>query len=392
MKRNFLKKLTALSMAAVMTLTCYSPAMAAQTDFEAVEDTSMASLETISTAPSQFDILVGDALRAGTPFYIKVTAPSGLYVHRSPAEDASNRIGVLMYGETAQVISTERPWVKIYYHGVEGWIRATAEDGTELAETLQENPTSEVIKLENTEAKVINEEGLNVHSVAGLSYKVIAILPEGTVVKALAESQHWLNIEFRLNGTWVQGYVVKRYCKLYKGGYGPVPTTPGSDTEHFTAVDGYNVQVVTAGSTLNVRMSPSMRAGALCSLKTSTQATCLAQSENWYEISFREDGCLTQGYVAKQYCKLVKNYGNTRLSKKSLHMSIGEKSRLYILGIRNIDPVEITWRVNQAGKANISVNRNGLVTAKRVGKGIVAGYYYENGVRKKLMCVVTVNP
>lgn len=335
-----------------------------------------------------FEVLsISDGTSRAVSAHIRVVTPGGVFVHRSRSTDESTRIGYLAYGETAEIISTADNWIQIYFHGYSSaWVCGTTADGEVLTETLTDVLGPDFTELSNTEALITAASGVNVHSVAGLQYKVIAMLPHGTIVDALSKSDTWIRIKFKNGYIWEQGFISTEWAKLIEKGN----NTPAVSDEKFTIIYGKNVVVKTNSKPLNVHTSPSTNSSVINTLNNGSQATAVAQSPSWYEISYfdGESGKITTGYISRLYSTLVTSNGSTRLNKAKLTLKTGKKYQLNILGLNALSVKNITWKSANAKLATVTAN--GMVTAKKAGKVNIYGYYFDGSSKQRLKCTVTV--
>lgn len=319
--------------------------------------------------------------------HIKVVTPGGVYVHNTTSTDEETRIGFLAYGETAQIISTDENWVQIYYHGYSSaWVCGTSSDGKVLTETLDDYLGPDFTELSNTEARITAESGVNVHSIAGLQYKIIGMLPYGTVVDALSKSDTWIRVKFKDGYIWKQGFISTDWAKLIEKG----ENTPAISDEHFTIIYGKNAVVKTNSKQLNVHTSPSTNSSVITTLKNGSQATAVGESSAWYEICYfdGESGKIVTGYISKLYSSLVTATGSARMNKAKVTLNTGKKYQLNILGLNALMIKDITWK--SANTKLATVTANGQVTAKAPGKVYIYGYYKVGYTTYRLKCTVTV--
>ncbi|MDC7291530.1 SH3 domain-containing protein [Blautia schinkii] len=337
-----------------------------------------------------FEVLsISDGTSRAVSAHIRVVTPGGVFVHRTRSTDESTRIGYLAYGETAEIISTadEGTWTQIYFHGYSSaWVCGTTADGQVLTETLTDVLGPDYTELSNTEALITAENGVNVHSVAGLQYKVIAMLPHGTIVDALSKSDTWIRIKFKDGHTWTQGFISTEWAKLIQKGSG----TPAVSDEDFTIIYYKNAVVKTNTKQLNVHRSPSLNSSVINTLNNGSQVMAIAQSPSWYEISYfdGESGKIVNGYISRLYSSLVTSSGSTRLNKTKMTLKTGSKYQLNILGLNALMVKNITWKSAKTSIATVSAN--GLVTAKKPGKVNIYGYYHDGSTKIRLKCTVTV--
>ncbi|MDO4276601.1 MAG: SH3 domain-containing protein [Eubacteriales bacterium] len=378
MRRTYLRKTLAALLSAAVMVTGIPMSAQAATDQSGIEEVSDSGT---------FQILAMDSVTPrGTGAHIRVITTGGVFVHKIKSTDPSTRMGLLAYGETAEIISTSDNWIEIYYHGYSAWVCGTTDTGEPLIEKLTDVLSDGYTELRNTEAIVTAKDGVNVHSVAGLQYKVIALLPHGTVVDALSKSDKWIRIKFKNGYTWEQGFIAAEWAKLIEKGN----DTPAVSEETFKPVTGKNVLVKTNTKPLNVHLSPSANSTVIKTLPNGSEVTAVAQSPSWYEISYHDtsSGKIINGYVGKLFSSLVSSTGSARLNKTKRTITAGSKYQLAVLGLNALQIQNIKWK--SANTKIATVSANGAVTAKKAGKVNVYAYYKVNTTTYRLKCVVTV--
>ncbi|MGL5328389.1 MAG: SH3 domain-containing protein [Peptostreptococcaceae bacterium] len=170
--------------------------------------------------------------------------------------------------EKVLILELSKGWYKIKNNDdKEGWVSS-------MYISITEDTKSES-RATSYKEKVVNDNGLNVRSGAGTSYRVIGSLNKGTKVNVISESNGWSKIDF--DGRI--GYVSSKYLDEKKPSY--------TDTTTKTVnTDG-----------LNVRTGPSTSYSVAGKLNKGDKVEVISESNGWSKILFKKK----ESYVSSRY-------------------------------------------------------------------------------------------
>ncbi|MEQ2467670.1 SH3 domain-containing protein [Niallia hominis] len=246
---------------------------------------------------------------------VNVQAGSSLNV-RSTASTSGVIKGKLTAGTVVTVISEKNGWSQIKTNNLEGYVSSeyltsvtTPENGTDDQTDPEEDKQPE--ETPTTVEKKVNVQAgssLNVRSTASTSGVIKGKLTAGTVVTVLSEKNGWSQI--KTNN--LEGYVSSEYLTRI--------TTPENGTddqtdqeedkqseEAPTAVE--KIVNVQAGSSLNMRATPSTSGTILSKLAAGTVVTVQSEENGWSKIIVNN----LEGYVSTEYLT-AKDNGSTNVT------------------------------------------------------------------------------
>ncbi|MCF2647699.1 SH3 domain-containing protein [Niallia circulans] len=246
---------------------------------------------------------------------VNVQTGSNLNV-RSKASTSGTIKGKLTAGTVVTVISEKNGWSQIKTNNLEGYVSSeyltsvtTPENGTDDQTDPEEDKQPE--ETPTTVEKKVNVQAgssLNVRSTASTSGVIKGKLTAGTVVTVISEKNGWSQI--KTNN--LEGYVSSEYLTSI--------TTPENGTddqtdqeedkqseEAPTAVE--KIVNVQAGSSLNMRATPSTSGTILSKLAAGTVVTVQSEENGWSKIIVNN----LEGYVSTEYLT-AKDNGSTNVT------------------------------------------------------------------------------
>ncbi|WP_284561299.1 SH3 domain-containing protein [Bacillus sp. T2.9-1] len=235
---------------------------------------------------------------------------------RSKASTSGTIKGKLTAGTVVTVLSEKNGWSQIKTNNLEGYVSSeyltritTPENGTDDQTDPEEDKQPE--ETPTTVEKKVNVQAgssLNVRSTASTSGVIKGKLTAGTVVTVLSEKNGWSQI--KTNN--LEGYVSSEYLTSI--------TTPENGTddqtdqeedkqseEAPTAVE--KIVNVQAGSSLNMRATPSTSGTILSKLAAGTVVTVQSEENGWSKIIVNN----LEGYVSTEYLT-AKDNGSTNVT------------------------------------------------------------------------------
>ncbi|MEK4651306.1 SH3 domain-containing protein [Niallia sp. FSL W8-0954] len=253
---------------------------------------------------------------------VNVQAGSNLNV-RSTASTSGSIKGKLSAGTVVTVLSEKNGWSKIKTSKAEGYVSSeyltsisTPDKGTDKNEAKQpeKTPTGKEMKV-NVQAG----SNLNVRSTASTSGSIKGKLSAGTVVTVLSEKNGWSKIKT----SKVEGYVSSEYLTSI--------STPNKGTDKNEAKQPEKTPTgiekivnVQAGSSLNLRSTPSTSGKILSKLPAGTVVIVQAEGNGWSKVKVNN----LEGYVSTEYLStkgngsanatINKNYVNYNLTLEEM--------------------------------------------------------------------------
>jgi mannosyl-glycoprotein endo-beta-N-acetylglucosaminidase len=231
----------------------------------------------------------------GKQMKVNVQAGSNLNV-RSTASTSGSIKGKLSAGTVVTVLSEKNGWSQIKTSKVAGYVSSeyltsisTPDKGTDKNEAKQPEkaPTGKQMKV-NVQAG----SNLNVRSTASTSGSIKGKLSAGTVVTVLSEKNGWSQIKT----SKVAGYVSSEYLTSI--------STPDKETDKNEAKQPEETPTVTekivnvqAGSSLNLRSTPSTSGKILSKLQAGTVVIVQAEGNGWSKVKVNN----LEGYVSSEY-------------------------------------------------------------------------------------------
>jgi mannosyl-glycoprotein endo-beta-N-acetylglucosaminidase len=231
----------------------------------------------------------------GKQMKVNVQVGSNLNV-RSTASTSGSIKGKLSAGTVVTVLSEKNGWSQIKTSKVAGYVSSeyltsisTPDKGTDKNEAKQPEkaPTGKQMKV-NVQAGF----NLNVRSTASTSGSIKGKLSAGTVVTVLSEKNGWSQIKT----SKVAGYVSSEYLTSI--------STPDKETDKNEAKQPEETPTVTekivnvqAGSSLNLRSTPSTSGKILSKLQAGTVVIVQAEGNGWSKVKVNN----LEGYVSSEY-------------------------------------------------------------------------------------------
>ncbi|WP_312096273.1 SH3 domain-containing protein [Niallia sp.] len=237
---------------------------------------------------------------------VNVQAGSSLNV-RSTASTSGAIKGKLTAGTVVTVLSEKNGWSQIKTNKVEGYVSSkyltsisSPEKGTDQTGKTEENQPE---KTPTVEKKVNVQAGssLNVRSTASTSGAIKGKLTAGTVVTVLSEKNGWSQIKTDK----VEGYVSSEYLTSISSPEKGTDQTEETKPEETPAVIEKIVNVQ-AGSSLNMRSTPSTSGTIVSKLPAGTVVIVQSEENGWSKVKVNN----LEGYVSTEYLS-AKGNGTT---------------------------------------------------------------------------------
>ncbi|GAB4262674.1 N-acetylmuramoyl-L-alanine amidase [Thermincola ferriacetica] len=184
---------------------------------------------------------------------------------------------------------------------------------------------------------VITATSLNVRNGPGTTYKVIATVKKGMVLKVLRQTTGWYNVVLPdgRNGWVAAGYVTVKNLNQPNPQV-PKPETPGADLGTPTEKHG-----VVKGGIVNVRSGPGTTYPVAAKVTNGTRVRITRETAEWYKVTL-PDG--KEGWIAK-YLVLVENQvpsrGDTPGTGNSGGDIPGEAGRLTEVRVESVGEQDI---------------------------------------------------
>ncbi|MFP7396117.1 SH3 domain-containing protein [Niallia circulans] len=231
----------------------------------------------------------------GKQMKVNVQAGSNLNV-RSTASTSGSIKGKLSAGTVVTVLSEKNGWSQIKTSKVAGYVSSeyltsisTPDKGTDKNEAKQpeETPIGKQMKV-NVQAG----SNLNVRSTASTSGSIKGKLSAGTVVTVLSEKNGWSQIKT----SKVAGYVSSEYLTSISTPDKGTDKNEDKQPEEMPTVTEKIVNVQ-AGSSLNMRSTPSTSGKILSKLQAGTVVIVQAEGNGWSKVKVNN----LEGYVSSEY-------------------------------------------------------------------------------------------
>ena len=233
--------------------------------------------------------------------YVEVNAGSVLNVRGGPSVSTSI-VTTLKAGAKVNVLSETNGWSKVDANGKVGYVSSS------FLISKQES-TIKYVSIDPSST-------LNVRESASTKGNVVTKLKNGTKVEVVSESNGWS--EVKVNG--IKGYVASEYIKA-------VPTEEKKTTEVANEQKKVTKYVnVTAGSSLNLRNSPSNSASIIVKLAKDVPVTVYSETNGWAKVEVYGK----QGYVATQYLAEKKSSVSTEQAKETNTSTNKETTTKYV--------------------------------------------------------------
>ncbi|MED3794059.1 SH3 domain-containing protein [Niallia alba] len=233
--------------------------------------------------------------------YVEVNEGSVLNVRVGPSISTSI-VTTLKAGAKVNVLSETNGWSKVDMNGKVGYVSSS------FLISKQES-TIKYVSIDPSST-------LNVRESASTKGNVVTKLKNSTKVEVVSESNGWS--EVKVNG--IKGYVASEYIKA-------VPTEEKKTTEVANEQKKVTKYVnVTAGSSLNLRNSPSNSASIIVKLAKDVPVTVYSETNGWAKVEVYGK----QGYVATQYLAEKKSSVSTEQAKETNTSTNKETTTKYV--------------------------------------------------------------
>ncbi|WP_193224541.1 SH3 domain-containing protein [Bacillus sp. B1-b2] len=222
--------------------------------------------------------------------YVNVSSGSSLNLRTKPSA-TSSVIVKLAKDVPVTVYSESNGWAKINVYGKDGYVSTQYLSSTKISDTPKEDNSTQ-----QQEIKLVNVEknsSLNMRKAASKSSTILTKLSAGTKVTVLSESNGWAKI--KVNN--VEGYVSSEYLTTQDTSTNqPEIEEPVKETEETPQAIEKVVNVL-AGSSLNVRSTPSTSGKVLTKLSKDTVVTVMSESNGWSKVKVNN----IEGYVSSEF-------------------------------------------------------------------------------------------
>ncbi|HEO8422137.1 MAG: SH3 domain-containing protein [Niallia sp.] len=244
---------------------------------------------------------------------VNVQTGSNLNV-RSTASTSGSIKGKLSAGTVVTVLSEKNGWSQIKTANLEGYVSSeyltsitTPEKGTEQPEKTEDKQPEEAPKLLEKKVDVQAGSSLNVRSTASTSGAIKGKLAAGTVVTVIDEKNGWSQIKTAN----LEGYVSSEYLTSI---ITPEKETDSNDKEEETKPEETptvleKIVNVQAGSSLNMRSTPSTSGAIISKLAAGTVVIVQSEENGWSKITVNN----LEGYVSTEYLA-AKGNGSTNVT------------------------------------------------------------------------------
>lgn len=222
---------------------------------------------------------------------------------RSGAGTNNDVIGSLKNGQEVEVTGEAGDWFKIKFslNGAtkEGFVsKQYIEKVTENNTGNTPPPTTQQPAPTNNNANTGSSKGkikdvtsyLNVRSGAGTNYGVTGSLKNGQEVEIMGESSGWYKVKY--DGS-KEGFVSSQYVEKITSN-----TSNNSQTEK-------SGQVINVTSNLNVRQGAGNNFYVIGYLLNNQGVQVISTEGNWYKIKYSTSTGTKEGYVSKDYIKIL---------------------------------------------------------------------------------------
>jgi len=224
--------------------------------------------------------------------YVNVSKDSQLNLRKS-ASTTGSVLAKLTRGTKVEVYSESNGWSKVKANGKTGFVsskyitktKISTDDNGAASNNESSSQTSTITKYVN----VSDSSSLNMRKSPSTSGAIIKKLARNTKVSVLSQVNGWSKIKV---GTQT-GYVSSGYLSA---------SAIGSVVENEINTMSKYVNV-NAGSTLNMRKSPSTSAEVLTKLAAGTKVEVYSESNGWSKVK----GNGKTGYVSSEYLTTEKN-------------------------------------------------------------------------------------
>ncbi|WP_400246883.1 SH3 domain-containing protein [Niallia sp. JL1B1071] len=244
---------------------------------------------------------------------VNVQTGSNLNV-RSTASTSGAIKGKLSAGTVVTVLSEKNGWSQIKTNNLEGYVSSeyltsvtTPDKGTDQIDKEEDNQPEEAPTVVEKKVNVQAGSNLNVRSTASTSGAIKGKLSAGTVVTVLSEKNGWSQI--KTNN--LEGYVSSEYLTSVAT---PDKGTDQTDKEEDKQLEEAPTVVekivnVQAGSSLNMRATPSTSGAIVSKLAAGTVVIVQSEENGWSKVKVNN----LEGYVSIEYLT-AKGNGTTNVT------------------------------------------------------------------------------
>ncbi len=222
----------------------------------------------------------------------------GLWINENPFVNDGNII-IVPHGTKLQATAeSNNGWYKVTYKGHTGWIGGSPyssfKPSSERSYTVTKTFTNEDYVTTTTSDLCMNKKPFP-------NDGVITVLPKGTTVKVIAESNNgWYKVQYKGQTGWIGGPYTNGLKKIYLQPVGDVKSE----------ILGHEVigQVVVTADGLCLNEHPAPNDGIIKVLHKGTVVDLLGTTSNgWYHVVYSNgNGEYTEGYIGgSPYSKIV---------------------------------------------------------------------------------------
>jgi len=248
----------------------------------------------------------GAAASTGCATPAKVTAASGtavvtvskLNARQAPSTDCTTGVKTLTQGQKYTRTGTYGVWWRLKVGSTTMWAHSDY-----LA--LEKSSSSSGSSGSSTDTQTAKTTAaLNLRSSAGLSAKVITVIPKGKSVTVKKTSGQWSSVTYGSKSGWV----ANAYLTGFKTS---VPTSSGTTSSGTTTTT--KTTKATVKTPLNLRASGSLKAKILTVLPRGATVTVTQTKGDWSKVTY---GSRT-GWVDNDYLSTAKASSSTTVTKKT---------------------------------------------------------------------------
>ena len=225
---------------------------------------------------------------------------------RKTASSGAQVLERIPNGTVLTVYATGTKWYAASYNGQSGYVQGSflkmgSTPTASPAPVVTPVPTAAPAPVPGSASAVVSCSGsLNLRASASSSAKVIAQIPNGTMLSALKVDDTWYAVTY--NG--LNGYVMGRYLIVSGGGSAvtatPVPAVPAGDINELQYGEFRYATVQTSGAGLNVRKGPGTTYSRVGEIQNGTRIVVSAIQGSWCTIYYGD----IEGYVQRQYISI----------------------------------------------------------------------------------------
>lgn len=220
-----------------------------------------------------------------------VTTTGGSLNLRAMANSSAKVLATIPNGAEITVFDRGSVWCAVTYHSVSGYVMTSFLRFIESNVTASPAPTITVPVATATpvppygtgETAYVTTTGgsLNLRQWANSSAKVLATIPNGTLLTVLSRGSTWCAVTY--NG--IAGYVMTSFLRFVAAAASPMPTATPTATAD-PAAGGTRAYVTTSGGSLNLRAAAQSNAKVLTTIPNGTLLTVTARGASWCAVSY----------------------------------------------------------------------------------------------------------